>query len=61
MNMRAIFVHPLGPILLALATPECFPRKISKVVLAHHLRKGAALAEYIPDKYATVIDQMSLV
>ena len=56
MNMRAISVHPLGPKLWALATPECFPRKISKVVLAHHLRKGAALVEYIPDKSATMID-----
>ena len=56
MNMRAICVHPLGPILWALATPECFPRKISNVVLAHHLRKGTALAEYIPDKSATMID-----
>ena len=56
LNMRAIFVHPLGPIMWALATPECFPKKISKVEQAHHLRKGAALAEYIPDKSATVID-----
>ena len=56
MNMRAIFVHPLGPILWALATLECFPRKISKVVLDHHLRKGAAIAKYIPDKSATIID-----
>ena len=56
MNMRAIFVHRLGPILWALATPECFPRKVSKVVLARHLRKGAALAEYIPDKSAIMID-----
>ena len=60
LNMRAIFMHPLGLILWALATPECFPRKISKAVLAHHLQKGAALAEYIPDKSAIVIDGMSL-
>ena len=60
-NMRAIFVHPLGPILGALAIPECFPRKISEAVLAHHLQKGAALAEYFPDKSAIVIDGMSLV
>ena len=60
-NMRAIFVHPLGPIPWALATPECFPRKISKAVLAHHLQKGAVLAEYIPDKSAIMIDGMSLV
>ena len=39
-NMRAIC-----PILGALATPECFPRKISEAVLGHHLQKGAALAE----------------
>ena len=39
----------------------CFPRKISKAVLAHNLQKGAALAEYIPDKSAIVIDGMSLV
>ena len=61
LNMRAIFVHPLGPIPWALATPECFPRKISKAVLAHHIQKGAALAEYIPDKFAIVIDGMRLV
>ena len=61
LNMRAIFVHPLGTIPLALATPECFSRKISKAVLAHNLQKGAALAEYIPDKSAIVIDGMSLV
>ena len=54
LNMRAIFVHPLGPIPWTLATPECFPRKISKAVLAHHLEKGAALAKYIPDKSAIV-------
>ena len=60
LNMRAIFVHPLGPIPWALATPECFPRKSAKL-LAHHLQKGAALAEYIPDKSAIVIDGMSLV
>ena len=53
-------MHPLGPILGALATPECFPRKISEAVLAHHLQKGAALAEYFPDKSAIVIDGMSL-
>ena len=61
LNMRAIFVHPLGPIPWALATPECFPRKFSKAVLAHHVQKGAALAEYIPDKFAIVIDGMRLV
>ena len=55
--MRAIFMHPLGPILWALATPECFPRQISKAVLTHHLQKGAVLAEYIPDKSAIVIDR----
>ena len=60
-NMRAICVHPLGPILGALATPECFPRKISEAELAHHLQKGAALAEYFPDKSAIVIDGISLV
>ena len=54
-------MHPLGPIPLALATPECFPQKISKAVLAHHLQKGAGLAEYIPDTSAIVIDGMSLV
>ena len=61
LNMRAIFVHPLGPIPWALATPECVPRKISKAVLAHHLQKSAALAEYIPDKSEIVIDGMRLV
>ena len=59
--MRAICVHPLGPILGALATPECFPGKISEAVLAHHLQKGAGLAEYFPDKSAIAIDGMSLV
>ena len=51
LNMRTIFVHPLGPIPWALATPECFPRTISKAVLGHskavlghHLQKGAGLA-----------------
>ena len=47
-------MHPLGPIPWALATPECFSRKINKAVLAHHLQKGAARAEYIPDKSAIV-------
>ena len=61
LNMIAIFVHPFSPIPWALATPECFPQKISKSVLAHHLQKGAGLAEYIPDKSAIVIDGMSLV
>ena len=42
LNMRAIFVHPRGPITWALATPEGL--KTSKTVLAHHLQKGAALA-----------------
>ena len=54
-------MHPLGPIPWTLATLECFPRKISKAVLAHHLQKGAALAEYISDKSAIVIYGMSLV
>ena len=58
MTTRTISVHPLGPIPWALATPECFTRKICKAVLAHHLQKGAALAEYIPDKSAIVIDVM---
>ena len=55
-KMRAIFVHSLGQIPWALATPEYFSRKNSKAVLAHHLQKGAALAEYIPDKSAIVHD-----
>ena len=61
LNMRAIFVHPLGPIPWALATPEGSPPQNSKAVLAHHSQKGAALAQCIPDKSATVIDGMSLV
>ena len=61
LNMRAIFVHPLGPILWALATPECFPRKISKAVLAHHLQKGAALKERMHSRQVcNVIDGMSV-
>ncbi len=59
--MRPISVHPLGPIPWALATLEGFPRKTSKAVPAHHLQKGVALAECIPDKSATVMDGMSLV
>ena len=61
LNMRAIFVHQLGQIPWALATPECFPRKNIKAVLAHQLQKGTALAEYIPDRAAMVIDGGSLV
>ena len=59
LNMRAIFVHPLGPITWALATPEGFHRKTSKAVLAHHSQKDAA--ECIPDKSVTVIGGLSLV
>ena len=54
-------MHPLGPIPWALATPEGFPRKTSKAVLAHHLQNGTARAECIPDKSATVMDVMTLV
>ena len=53
-NMRAIFVHSLGPIHGHWLHRNISPEKNSKAVLAHHLQKGAALAEYIPDKSAIV-------
>ena len=57
MNMRAIFscTH------LAQCHGHWLHRNVSPEKSAHHLQKGAALAEYIPDKSVIVIDGMSLV
>ena len=61
LNMRAIFA-PTWPNTMGIGYAGRFPqKKNSKAVLAHHLQKGVALAECIPDKSVTVIGGLSLV
>ena len=61
LQMEDIFLHPLGPLPWALATPDGFLRKTNKAALATLLQKNVQPAERIPINSAAVIDGMALV
>ncbi len=61
-NMKdSLIAHPLGPLPLALATPDGTLRKRNKVALVRELEKNASAANEILPPSSTMIDGMAMV
>ena len=61
LDMKEVFIHPLGPIQWSLSlADDCF-RNTNKASLSKYLDQLSVPAESLPDNVVTIIDSVSIV
>ena len=61
LDMKEVFIHPLGPTQWSLSlADDCF-RNTNKASLSKYLEQLSVPAESLPDNVVTIIDSVSIV